>query len=131
MAAIVESITRGGPRGGPAILLALQLALVGDRLARGEQHLELDRLVTFGADLDAVSAGVDPELLEQPVEVVHVADEVAVDEHLRLARLDLQSQRAGGAASIVAAPTAAGISAAAVAAVAVASTAAVAVAPRA
>src|SRR4029450_607709 len=82
------AITRRG------LLDPLQLTLVGHRLARSHEHIELRRLVAVGLDFGLVTAGLDPELRERAVEAVALADEVPIDEHLRVARLDLQSQGA-------------------------------------
>src|SRR5688572_28503759 len=92
-------------------LLSAKLALVGDRFTRRDQHVERDGFVAGGLDFDPVSAGVDPELLEDAVEVVDHAHEVAVDVDLGVARLDLQPERSGRPASVGAAAVAALIAA--------------------
>src|SRR6188474_2508947 len=80
-----------------------QLALVGDRFVRRDQHLERDRFVAGRLDFDAVAAGVDAELLERAVEIVDRADEEAVHVYLAFTRLDLQAQRTLRSAAIRAA----------------------------
>jgi hypothetical protein len=42
---------------------------------------------------ELVIAGLGPQALEQTVEVIDDAGVIAVDEHLRLARLDLNPER--------------------------------------
>ena len=74
---------------------ALQLTLVGDAFARRDEHFELEWLVTISADFDAVATGFEAELLEQAVEAVDHADEVAVDIDLGVTRFELQPERAG------------------------------------
>src|SRR5580765_1297874 len=60
---------------------------------RGDAHIELEALVPRRANHDPMGTGIDVQLLEDPVEVVDDADEVAVDVDLGLARLDLQLER--------------------------------------
>ena len=49
--------------------MPLHLTLVGDRFTWRDEHLELQRLVAFGPDLDAVAAGIDAQSLEHAVEL--------------------------------------------------------------
>ena len=68
-----------------------QIALVGDRLARQDEHVELERLETGFADLDVMRPFLEPEPLEDPVVVVDQSNVVAVDEHFAKSWLDPQA----------------------------------------
>ena len=74
----------------------LQIALVLRRLVEPDPHVEGERLVSRRSHFDPMRTGREMKPLEHPVEVVDDADVVAVDEDLRVARLDLQPQRAVG-----------------------------------
>src|SRR5690349_13411719 len=58
---------------------------IRDRSSRLDVHVETDRFVPRRADLDPVRAGFEVQLLQHAVEVVHIAGEVSVHVHLRVA----------------------------------------------
>jgi hypothetical protein len=70
----------------------LQFAAIRDRLVRRDAHVERECGEARLPDLNPVRTRVDRQPLEEPVEVVHQADEVSVDVDLRVARADLQVQ---------------------------------------
>src|SRR5438128_12683637 len=76
-----------------ASLNLLHLAGVSRLVIRIEPHLERERLVAGRANLHAVRSRLGVKTLKDSIEVVHHAGVDAVDEHLRVARLDLQTKR--------------------------------------
>ena len=70
----------------------LQFALEVRRLVELDPNVEDKRLETCRAHFDPVRTGFDVQPLEHAVEVVDDAGVIAVHEHLRVARLDLQAQ---------------------------------------
>src|SRR5262249_60678497 len=72
----------------------LQLAFVSGRVVRCDADVEGQRFVPRRAHLDAMRTRIEVQALEDSVEVVHLADVIAVDVDLGLARLDLQAELA-------------------------------------
>ena len=65
-----------------------------DRSSRLHVDVELEVLEAGHVDLDLVSAGLEPQRLERAVEVIDQSRVIAIHEHLRVARTDLQANAA-------------------------------------
>ena len=72
-----------------------EVSLVGDLLAQQGPHIEDERFVAVGQNLDQMWAFLQTKALERAVEIVDLAGKIAVDEHLGVAGPDFQPQRAG------------------------------------
>ena len=65
-----------------------------------DPHIEDERFVAVGQNLDLMWAFLQTKALEHAVEIVDSPDEIAVDENLGVAGPDFQPQRAGRSISI-------------------------------